>query len=316
MNPHLSVEAAPDRAGTPDQPPATGPWTHLDIADAPGRFTFALISDRTGIARPGVFERGIAALNLLRPAFAVQLGDLIEGYTDDEGVLAEAWAELDRIVAPLDMPLFLVPGNHDVSDDLARRHWLGRYGRLHHHFRYKDVLFLVLDTQDPPVEQSPEALEALAKMHAYAERDPEGLRRLVEKSVDWEGDQAMARVSEEQTAWAENVIRENADARWTFVLMHQPIWQGEGHPAIHRIRAALGDRPYTMFAGHVHNYKNAVIDGRDHIRLGPTGGLWVKPEGDEGNFDHITLITMEPDGPRIANVTLEGLRDHHGRLLE
>ncbi|MCF2532855.1 metallophosphoesterase family protein [Yinghuangia soli] len=312
MNPHLTLGTAPDDPGTLGSPPATGPWTHLDIADDPGRFTFALISDRTGLARPGVFERGIASLNLLRPAFAVQLGDLIEGYTDDEGKITAAWAEIDEILAPLEMPLFHVPGNHDVFSDLARKHWLDRYGRLHHHFRYKDVLFLVLDTQDPPVKQS---LEAMKKLAGNVKNDPEALRRLVEESIDWEGDQAGARVSDEQTAWAEQVIRENADVRWTFVLMHQPVWQGEGHPVIHRIRAALGDRPYTMLAGHVHNYKTAVIDGRDHIRLGPTGGLWVKAEGDNGNFDHVTLITMEPDGPRIANVTLEGLRDHHGKPL-
>ncbi|WTX00101.1 metallophosphoesterase [Streptomycetaceae bacterium NBC_01309] len=308
MNPHLVLGDAADDAT------ARGPWTHLRIADDPDRFAFALISDRTGIARPGVFERGIAALNLLRPAFAIQLGDLIEGYADDDEVTA-GWDEVDRILAPLEAPLFLVPGNHDVFDPASRDQWLRRHGRLHHHFRYKDVLFLVLDCQDPPPALSARAREALAGLPAYAARDPEAVRRMVETSVDWEGTQTMAQLSDEQIAWAEQVVTENADVRWTFVLMHMPLWQGDGHPAVHRIRTALGGRPHTMFAGHVHNYKAADIDGNTHIRLGPTGGLWVKPHDDTGNFDHITWITMEHDGPHIANVTLDALRDTQGRPL-
>jgi Icc-related predicted phosphoesterase len=311
-NLHLTLGGTPS---APDGTPAPGPWTHLDIADDPDRFTFALISDRTGIARPGIFERGIAALNLLRPAFAIQLGDLIEGYIADEDKIAAMWDEVDQIVQPLDMPLFLVPGNHDVSNQGAREHWLRRFGRLHHHFRYKDVLFLVLDCQDPPPVLSPAAERQLASLHDHAAADPERIRHLVETSIDWEGTQTMASISEEQTASAEHVITENADARWTFVLMHMPIWQGDGHPAIHRIRTALAGRPHTMFAGHVHNYKAVDIDGNTHIRMGPTGGMWVKPHDDTGNFDHITLVTMEPDGPHIANITLDSLRDRHGQPL-
>jgi hypothetical protein len=48
------------------------------------------------------------------------------------------------------VPLVRVPGNHDVGNALMRDVWRERHGALHHHFRYRDVLFLVLDTQDPP----------------------------------------------------------------------------------------------------------------------------------------------------------------------
>ncbi|UGQ10184.1 hypothetical protein LO772_25360 [Yinghuangia sp. ASG 101] len=57
-----------DTAAAPYSGPASPPGRDDE------RFTFALISDRTGAARPGVFERGIAALNLLAPAFALQVG--------------------------------------------------------------------------------------------------------------------------------------------------------------------------------------------------------------------------------------------------
>ncbi|MER7276215.1 hypothetical protein ABT369_17335 [Dactylosporangium sp. NPDC000244] len=95
--------------------------------------------------------------------------------------------------------------------------------------------------------------------------------------------------------------------------MHMPLWQGN-HPAWARIRAALGDRPYHAFAGHVHNYKHQHIDGNSHVRLGPTGGLWVLG-GPDGNFDHVTQVTVTDNGPIVANILLDGVRDIDGEPI-
>jgi 3',5'-cyclic AMP phosphodiesterase CpdA len=266
----------------PTTGPAT-PWRGLHkLPRRPDEFTFVLLSDRTGLARPGVFERAVDITNLLRPDFALQLGDMIEGYTTDQAELDRQWAEFDAIADALEVPFFATPGNHDVSNDVMREHWLARHGALHYHFRYRDVLFVVLNTQDPP-----QPLED------------------IEPTVDWFGTMP-ARISAAQAAWAEQVINANADVRWTVLSMHMPAWQGDGHPALDRIRTALGDRPYTMFAGHTHNYRRSVIDGRDHIRLGNTGGVWVY-DGDEGNWDHVTAVTVTPHGLTIANVVLDGV---------
>ena len=81
---------------------------------------------------------------------------------------------------------------------------------------------------------------------------------------------------------------------------------GAGHPALDRLRALLADRPYTVFAGHVHNYRREVIGGRDHIRLGPTGGAWVRT-GNRGNFDHVSLVRVGRGAPTTANVVLDGV---------
>lgn len=278
-----------------------------------GRFTFALVSDRTGAARPGVFERGIAAVNALAPDFAIQLGDLVEGYTRDETVLDAEWGEIDTILAPLRMPMFHVAGNHDAANEVMRERWLRRYGALYYHFRFRDVLFLVIDTQDPEQPLPPDEEARLRARLAAAGDDPELTRQAYEEAVDWNGAPVAAGLSEEQLAYAEKVLRDHTDARWTFVLMHMPLWQGEGHPAYHRIRAALGDRPHTMFAGHVHNYQAIERDGHQYIRLGPTGGAWVFADGTPGNVDHITLVTMDPDGPpSITNLALDGIRTADG----
>lgn len=115
-----------------------------------------------------------------------------------------------------------------------------------------------------------------------------------------------AALSDEQLAYFEDVLAEHTDAEWTVVCMHMPAWQSDGSPALDRLRHALDTRPYTMFAGHVHNYRREVIDGRDHVRLGPSGAAWVK-SGDEGNFDHVSLVHVGPDGLRVTNVLLDGV---------
>ncbi|MCF2533030.1 metallophosphoesterase family protein [Yinghuangia soli] len=317
--PRLPARAElPERPGLPeglvlDVPGARTPWSGSPARPDPDRFTFGLISDRTGDARPGVFERGVAALNALAPVFAVQVGDLIEGYTEDDAVLAAEWAEIDAMLAPLRMPLFHVAGNHDVANEPSRRQWLDRFGAFHYHFRYRGTLFLVLNTQDPEVPMEPADFARMQERLAAAGGDEELIRQAYEASVDWNGAPAAAGLSEDQLGYAEQVLAEHADARWTFVIMHMPLWQGEGHPAFHRLRKALGDRPYTMFSGHVHNYRGTEIDGRAHIRLGPTGGTWVFGEGDPGNVDHVTLVTMTADGPVVANLALDGIRDADGR---
>jgi serine/threonine-protein phosphatase CPPED1 len=315
-----------DHLTLPDLQTAT-PWLALDrFPKRPQEFSFVLLSDRTGLAKPGVFERAVQGANMLRPDFAIQVGDCIEGYTRNPETLATQWAEFEAITSALDVPLFRVPGNHDVSNAMMRDEWLRRYGALYYHFRYRDVLFLVIDTQDPPqrlaefrgaqelpgAEDDVEELDMEKVRHAY-DADPRAFAARVETAIDWEGTQP-AHISLEQTEWAAEVIAEHADVRWTILCMHIPAWQGDGNPALARIRRALGGRPYTAFAGHVHNYQRRILDGREHIRLGPTGGAWVQTK-EEGSFDHITWVTMTETGPRIANIVLDGILGAEGGVF-
>lgn len=304
----------------------------------PDEFSFVLLADRTGMARPGVFERAIEVTNLLRPAFAIQLGDTVEGYSDDPDEIASMWDEIDAITAKLEVPYLRIPGNHDVSNDLMRRYWLERNGELHYHFRFDDVLFLMVDTQDPPLplidclrpvdedalrNMPPELVlliddlvgrpdgEVIAAIAARLEDDPELIRVLLRAIKS--GTQP-ARIGARQITSLIQAVTEHDDVRWTVVCMHMPAWQGESHPALNLLRAALARRPYTVFAGHCHNYQHTTIEGRDHIRLGTSGGLRVL-EGADGDFDHVTLVTMTEAGPRIANIGLDGVVGAEGGAL-
>ncbi len=310
-------------------PEMTGatPWIKLDrLPQRPQEFSFVLLSDRTGLPKPGVFERAVQATNWLRPDFAIQIGDSIEGYTRDPEKLAAEWAEFDEITDTLEVPMFRVPGNHDVSNPPMAEDWLRRYGALHYHFRYRDVLFLVLNTQDPPhrasdfagvdkpaVDEEQDRDLDIGKLQREQAADPRGFARRIEEAMDNEGRQP-AHISAAQAEWAAQVVRDNADVRWTIVLMHIPAWQGGFHPALTGIREALQGRPYTAFAGHLHNYRRVVIDGCDHIRLGPSGGTWVTTRED-GNFDHICWVTMTDSGPKIANLVLDGVMGPDGGVF-
>lgn len=293
-----------------------------------GDFSFAVFSDRTGLARPGVFERAVSIANLMRPAFVVQVGDTIEGYTREPAKLDEMWREFDDIIAPLEVPFYRVPGNHDVGNLVMRDEWLRRNGPLHYHFRYRDVLFLVIDTQDPPqplsemlrpigpvlelpphveqlldrADETPEQ-QLIGEIMGLMNSDPASFQLILGAIKN--GTQP-ARISEEQLSEAEAVIAEHDDVRWSFLFMHMPAWQGDGHPGLERIRRAFRDRRYTAFAGHCHNYHRTVIEGHDHVRLATTGGARILDTTD-GDFDHITWVSMTAAGPRIANIVLDGV---------
>ena len=99
-----------------ETPEAATPWTSLAANDAAEDFHFVIVSDRTGGERPGVFESALPKTNLLEPAFVVSIGDLIEGYTEDQAQIDAEWDEFEGFVERLEAPFFYVAGNHDMNN--------------------------------------------------------------------------------------------------------------------------------------------------------------------------------------------------------
>ena len=182
------------------------------------------------------------------------------------------------------MPFFYAAGNHDMSNEVMALEWQRRFGPSYYSFEYKDVLFLVLNS------------ELFGMVH-----DPE-------TPVPGPFDQM------EQLAFAEKTLTENTDVRWTFVMVHQPLWDGARgvHPDWEKIEAMLGDRPFTVFAGHYHNYTTHLRSGREYITLATTGGGSDLRGLPFGEFDHVAHVTMTDDGPVIANLLLDGI---HGSMV-
>jgi hypothetical protein len=289
---------------------ATEPWTHSAFDDEPGKYTFALFSDLTGGEREGVFNVAIAQLNLLRPEFIVNVGDLIEGGTTDNDRLAREWDSFDRRAGKARAPVFYTGGNHDLTNPDMWRVFEQRYGRRYYHFIYKDTLFLVLDTED----NTPEFQQEISDIRdtALLRIEKEGWDVLPETEYGKLTERKSGRVSAAQAAYFRDVIAQNPQVRWTFVLMHKPAWERPDEENFSTIESALEGRPYTVFYGHVHSYLYQQRHGRDYIRLATTGG--VQDADKDMAIDHITLVTVSDSGVDIANLRLSGIFDRNGQI--
>lgn len=254
------------------QQEARNPWTHLRINRNDDQFQFAIVTDRTGGHRAQIFSRAVKQLNLLQPEFVISVGDLIEGYTEDMKQVDKEWKELIGYVSELEMPFFYVAGNHDITNSKMEKKWREIFGRHYYYFKYKDVLFLMLNSEDPPINKG-------------------------------------SRISRKQVKWAEQVLRENQKVRWTFVVLHKPLWH-YGDLKKNRwteIENLLQGRKYTVFAGHLHNYQKTVRHGMNYYQLATTGGASRMRGTRYGELDHLVWVTMKANGPRLANIQLDSI---------
>ena len=84
------------------------PWTHEQFDASSDKFTFAVFSDLTGNERDRVFEIAVAQLNLLRPELIINVGDLIEGGTEDLDDIDAQWDSFDERAERAHAPGFML----------------------------------------------------------------------------------------------------------------------------------------------------------------------------------------------------------------
>jgi len=213
-----------------------------------------------------LFERAIAHANRLRPAFVVITGDLVNvplhpGQT----------AEFRRIAARLDddIPLYLVPGNHDVGgapDAESLRWYRDTFGPDWYSFRHADVYGIVLNS---------------SLIHS-----PWQVQEDAEAQLDWL-ERELAR------AW-------ESDARHILVFQHHPYFVDHPEedddyfnlPKLARrvyLKRLHDGQVDAVFAGHYH--RNALAqDGRlEMVVTGPLG----KPLGDDSSGFRIVRFDGE-----------------------
>ena len=263
------------------------PWTDKEFLNNPANFQFAIVADRTGGVRRGIFPEAVKKVNDLRPEFVMSVGDLITGGSrqKNESVIMNQWKEFNSFIKGFDMPFFYLPGNHDVSNEVGDRVWDKLYGVRYYSFIYKNVLFLCLNTQEGPGWRPPS---------------------LGEKQIQW--------INEE--------LKKHDKVRWTMVFLHQPLWlmeegiliRREGQKTLRKsdtgwpkVEKALGGRKYTVFAGHIHHYAKYIRNNRSYYMLGTTGGGSQLRGTSFGEFDHATWVTMTDQGPQLANLRLDGI---------
>jgi hypothetical protein len=251
------------------------PYTSLELNNDRCQFQFAIVTDRTGGHRPGVFMEGVNKLNLLQPEFVMSVGDLIEGYTEDTTELNRQWNEFTGFVEALEMPFFYVPGNHDITNEVMEKVYLDRFGKTYYHFVYKEVLFLCLNTED-----------------------------------QYRGSNK-GTISDEQYQYIQQVLKENESVRWTMVFMHQPLWILEDTKRWQEVESLLAARKHSVFVGHHHHYVKYERNNGKYIMLATTGGSSYLRGPQLGEFDHVVWVTMTDNGPILANLALEGIHDEN-----
>ena len=244
------------------------------FSDDPDKFTFAIIGDKTGggYDKWPVFDRAIDEINVLKPDFAIMVGDLIHGYTDDKAQVEAEWEEFWEHQSDLMIPFLPLPGNHDITNPMMYDYWQKHIGRTYSAFTYKGCLFLLLNTEEK--HSQPEGSEGWEKT--------------------WFGDAQIAYITDE--------LAKYKDVRHTFVMLHKPAWLHE-NSGWSQVEEVLADRAYTVFAGHYHNLTLHTRNDRRYFVLGATGGGFTTREVREyGAFDHYSIVTVDGNEVNIAIV--------------
>ena len=270
------------------------PWTNENFPDISvdnGNFTFAVVPDRTGGARKGVFQAAMHKINSLCPDFVMCVGDLVEG-TDAKNPsrddIDKQWQELRAKTAILKMPFFYTVGNHDINRNnphtdrrfvISQAAWQDNFGkRTYYSFTYRNALFIMLNTmEDGDKRNSPTPISAT------------------------------------QLQWVLETLKKHPSVRWTFIFMHHPKFDTK---EFRQIEKTLAGKNYTVFAGDWHRYTKFSRYGRNYYVLSTCGG-GIPREGKKrvpahrgpeyGEMDHITWVTLTPSGPVVANILVDGI---------
>jgi len=286
------------------------PWTHEQFDADEDKFTFAVFSDLTGGEREHIFEIAIAQLSLLRPELIINVGDLIDGGTEDLEEIDQQWDSFDERAERATAPVFYVGGNHDLTGSVLQGVWDERIGRRYYHFVYKNTLFLVLDTEDNTPERTQEIFEIRkAGIEVYTTEGEEAFAKTEYANLPERG---TGNLTLEQSAYFVKAIANNPDVYWTFLFLHKAPWLRAEETNFALIEESLANRPYTVFSGHGHVYKYAERLGRDYISLATTGGEQFPKY--PLSMDHVTLVTVDNEGADIANLLMSGILDKTGHI--
>jgi len=238
------------------------------------KFTFIVIGDTRSnrpVVQPPMFKRAIREINLLRPAFAIDCGDLILGYTGDKALLKAMWDEYVKVTADVRVPFFPVAGNHDIWNDYSEKVYAEVMGELYYSFDYGDSHFVVLNTH----------------IAGYT-----------------------SRISPEQFEWLKQDLAAHSSAEHVFAFMHLPLFRSHKAlwEPIHQLLRQYNVK--AVFAGDIHIYRRDERDAIKYIITGG-GGAEFHQTRHEGGFHHYTLVTVDRDEIHLAVVKTGAIEDEN-----
>ena len=211
------------------------------------------------------FTRAIEAANRLRPAFVVVTGDL----TNRQGDSAQI-AEYRRIASTLDrsVPLYSVPGNHDLALPLTTRSVAGYraiYGPDYYTFERNGVLGVVINS-------------SLFKEPNRAPDEAAAQERWLEKTI------AAARTAKRRVIVFQHHPWFLAGIDEPDQYFNLPI---EKRREVMKLLSDAGVR--YVFAGHYHRNALAHDGAVEMVTTGPVG----KPLGTDPSGFRVVIVTRD-----------------------
>jgi 3',5'-cyclic-AMP phosphodiesterase len=196
-------------------------------------FQFVILGDRTGETQPGVYERVWQEAAAGDPAFALGVGDSIQGL--NEAAAETEWRQFEGILTPYRrFPLYLAAGNHDIwSAQSAALFQKYASHPLHYSFDYFQAHFVVLDNSRSD-NFSPEELQFL------------------EADLETHKDQPVKFVVSHRPSWLVDAMLQNRRFR------------------LHQLAKKYGVQ--YVIAGHLHQMLEIDLEGVSYLSMASAGG--------------------------------------------
>ena len=205
-----------------------------------------------GILQP-LLDPLLAKVYKRKPDMIFLTGDMIWGglgkARQEPEVIIRDWDQLDAVLAKLNVPIYRVPGNHDIHDSITRDIYFARYGMLPQAFTYRGSRFLLLNSSYVP------AAGNLLGKTLVGGRQP----YLRGKQLD-----------PEQLDFIRKEVTKEQQHVHVFIFMHHVLWDNDEKATwwqdVHPLLAGRTVR--AVFAGDVgpRKFSHLKRDGIDYIQ--------------------------------------------------
>ncbi|MFH2067884.1 MAG: metallophosphoesterase [Candidatus Omnitrophota bacterium] len=250
-------------------------WILLALPVSAETWYFAVVGDTQGtnLAEPvsPVFDKIIEKVNELKPDFLVHLGDKVSGSGNPE-ILKKQFLIYRQKTAALALPLYEVPGNHDLPNkDCYPIYREVISPQRYYSFNHKGCHFVVLSS-----EENPGVNGGLGK---------------------------------EQLTWLEEDLKEHA-GQPVFTFMHRPLYRGIIHPynladAGNLERVLQRYKVKYLFAGHEHRFGISHQGGMVEYISGGGGAPLLNFSEESGGFYHFLLVKVEDGKPEVDFIKID-----------
>jgi len=240
-------------------------------------FSFIIFGDNrqsssSTISQPEIFKKLIQEVNLHRDevAFCVNLGDIING-NFHTAIYKLQMDEYLNSINKLKIPIYHVPGNHEIRESLEKEKiYKERIGKIYYSFKYKDCLFIILDTEE----------------------------------IGHEGN-----IEGNQLLWLEKELHKDASMKFIFLhrpffpVYHSSKMEREKFNQL--LTLFKDNKVNAIFAGHDHFFHKNIHDGILQVISGGAGAPLYTPPPSGIKKHHYCIVTVTGDNMQVKMVPVE-----------